>query len=210
VAFAQPVQFAPGTRWQYSNTNTILLGLTIERVTGRPLGEAYRTRIIQPLGLGQTSFPDRSAAFPLPHAHGYTKQGGDGEQVLDATDWNPSWGWAAGGMISTLDDLCRYVHALGTGDGLLLPHTQQLRLNSFLTGLPPNTPDKAYGLGMGIASGWLGHTGELPGYNTAAYYHPQLDAAVVVMVNWDIATDHRNPAPTVLERLAAVLGAPIT
>jgi D-alanyl-D-alanine carboxypeptidase len=209
IALAQPVQFAPGTHWDYSNTNTILLGTTIERITGQSLGDAYRSRIIDPLGLSQTSFPDSSAAFPTPHARGYTNQTLDG-QVVDATDWNPSWGWSAGEMISTLDDLHRYVHALGTGEGLLQPATQQLRLASFLTKLPPNTPEKAYGLGLGIGSGWLGHTGELPGFNTVGYYNPKLDATVVVMVNSDIAKDNQNPAPAVFERLAAALGAPIS
>jgi D-alanyl-D-alanine carboxypeptidase len=210
VAFAQPVQFAPGTQWDYSNTNTILLGHTIERVTGESLGEAYRTRIFDPLGLSQTSFFDRSAAFPLALARGYTNQGQDAGQVADATDWNPSWAWAAGGMISSLDDLHRYVHALGTGQGLLSPSTQQLRLASFLTNLPPNTPDKAYGLGLGIGYGWLGHSGELPGFNTVGYYNPKLDATVVVMVNSDIAKDNQNPAPAVFARLVAILGAPIS
>jgi D-alanyl-D-alanine carboxypeptidase len=92
-------------------------------------------------------------------------------------------------MISTVDDLLVYGRALGTGEGLLPPEQQAERLDSFLSDdLPPNTADRAYGLGLGREYGWLGHTGELPGYNTAVYYSPELDATVVVEVNSDIAS----------------------
>jgi D-alanyl-D-alanine carboxypeptidase len=210
VAFAHPVNFQPGAGWEYSNTNTIVLGRVIEQVTGAPLGEAYRRGVFERLGLRQTSFPDGTPAYPAPHARGYTEQGvAAGAPAQDATDWNPSWAWSAGAIVSTLDDLLRYTHALGTGVGLLEPATQRLRLASFLVGLPPNTPQKAYGLGIGLGSGWVGHTGELPGYNTTSYYHPGLGASVVVMANSDISATSEGPASTVFGQLAAVLGAPI-
>lgn len=70
--------------------------------------------------------------------------------------------------------------------------------------LPPNTPQKAYGLGIGIDRGWLGHTGELPGYNVAAYYLPERKATIVVMVNSDIPVGNANPAPTIMRALIRV------
>ncbi len=113
--------FDPGTEFQYSNTNTVLLGLVLEQVTGKPIGELYRERIIEPLGLRETSFPDGDPSLPSPHARGYTLQGQSDGEPVDATDWNPSWGWTAGGMISTVEDMLVYGRALGTGEGLLPP-----------------------------------------------------------------------------------------
>ena len=182
--------FDPGTEFQYSNTNTVLLGLVLQQATGKPIGDLYREGITEPLGLRETSFPGAAdSSLPDPRAHGYTLQGQDDGEPADVTNLNPSWGWTAGAMISTVDDLLVYGRALGTGEGLLPPEQQAQRLDSFLgEDIPPNTADRAYGLGIGREYGWLGHTGTLPGYNTTVYYHPDLDATVVVEVNSDIAS----------------------
>jgi CubicO group peptidase (beta-lactamase class C family) len=77
---------------------------------------------------------------------------------------------------------------------LLPPEQQAERLNSFPGDeVPPNSAERAYGLGLGREYGWVGHTGELPGFNTAVYYHPELDATVVVEVNSDIPSDDCPP-----------------
>jgi D-alanyl-D-alanine carboxypeptidase len=193
--------FDPGTDFQYSNTNTVLLGLVLEQVSGEPIGDLYREGIIEPLGLQETSFPNADPAFPEPHPQGYTLQGQDDGELVNATDWNPSWGWTAGAMISTVDDLLVYGRALGTGEGLLPPEQQDERLDSFLSDdLPPNSAERAYGLGLGREYGWLGHTGELPGFNTAVYYHPELDATVAVEVNSDIPSGDCPPdTPTMTD-----------
>ena len=90
-------------------------------------------------------------------------------------------------MISTVDDLLVYGRALGTGEGLLPPEQQAERLTSFLYGLEPNTPQRAYGLGLVDQRGWLGHTGEVPGYTTALYYNAELHTTMVVEVNSDVS-----------------------
>jgi D-alanyl-D-alanine carboxypeptidase len=185
--------FDPGTEFQYSNTNTVLLGLVLQQVTGEPIGELYREGIIEPLGLQQTSFPNTDPSLPDPHAQGYTLQGQDDGEPVDATDWNPSWVWTAGAMISTVEDLLVYGRALGTGEGLLPPEQQAERLDSFVSDLPPlNQPplkgNLAYGLGLANDHGWVGHNGEIPGFNTYLYYHPELDAVVAVEVNSDISS----------------------
>ena len=227
IGLESPPAFDPGTEFLYSNTNTVLLGLVLQRATGRPIGELYREQIIEPLGLRGTSFPDAAdSSLPDPHAQGYTLQGQEDGKPAAATDWNPSWGFAAGAMISTLDDLLVYGRALGTGEGLLPPEQQAERLGSFPgEDVPPNTAERAYGLGIGREYGWLGHTGELPGYNTAVYYHPDLDATVVVEVNSDIPSGDcpddmptmsdgprgipcANPAVRIFGALAGALGKP--
>ena len=114
--------FAPGTAFQYSDSNYILLGLVIQQVEGRPLGAVLRKRIINPLKLSQTSWPGASAALPKPHAQGYTLQGQSSDKPANATKWNPSYAWAAGEMISSVSNLLVYGRALGTGKGLLRPN----------------------------------------------------------------------------------------
>src|SRR3954452_22165247 len=126
-AFAHPLDFLPGQGFHYSNTNTILLGLVIEKVSGLPLPEFLEQRVFQPLELEDTSFPTDNA-FPQPHAQGYTRTTPDGSETV-ATDWNPSWGWAAGAMVSTLDDLRTWARAVATGT-LLEPGTQAQRLET--------------------------------------------------------------------------------
>jgi D-alanyl-D-alanine carboxypeptidase len=184
--------FDPGTQWHYSNTNLVILGLVLQGVTGEPIDQLYRERIIEPLGLTGTSFPGENPRIPDPHTQGYTLQGqSSGGEPVDATNWNPSPYWTAGEIISTVDDLMIYGRALATGEGLLPSKQQAERLDSFVSDVPPlNQPplkgNLAYGLGLANDHGWIGHNGELPGYTTYLFYHPELDAVVVVEVNSDI------------------------
>lgn len=186
--------FAPGTMTFYSNTNTVLLGMVIEQVTGEPIEDVLQEQIFEPLGLDRTIFPT-DASFPEPHAHGYTLQGVDDGVPVETTDWNPSWGWTAGSVISDLDDLLTWSEALATGDGLLSPEWQQQRIDSFDFSLPvytgegttaPQTPARAYGLGMGLALGWYGHDGTMPGFNTVLQHHLESGTTLIVMANSDI------------------------
>ncbi len=181
----QEPMFAPGTETFYSNTNTVLLGMVIEQVTGKPVEEVFAEQIIEPLGLEHTVFPP-DASFPEPHATGYTMQG-QTDEPADASDWNPSWGWTAGAMISNVDDLLTYAEALVAGEPALLGEEMQAeRIDSFDFAIPPNSPERAYGLGLGLANGWYGHTGELPGFNTVVQHHLEEGITIVVMVNSDI------------------------
>ncbi|KRC62440.1 serine hydrolase [Agromyces sp. Root81] len=177
----QPVGFAPGTQFEYSNTNTILLGLLVERVTGGSLAEAITDRILKPLKLEHTLFPIGSE-MPDPHARGYTNQTADGS-VADATDYNPSWGWAAGAMSSNLQDLGRWVPALVNGD-LLSAETQRERLRT--EPIEEGDDSVGYGLGLFNINGWIGHNGSLPGYKTVTVYLPEQETTLVVLINTDI------------------------
>ncbi len=182
--------------YDYSNTNTILLGKVIEKVTGRPVFEVIEQRVIEPLGLADTSWPGDTTTLPKPFARGYTLQGKDAtpRRPDDATHWHPSWAWTAGALVSTIDDLLTYGRALGTGQGLLDARAQAQRLTSF-----PASTDYAYGLSMGCVDGWVGHTGELPGYNTSVYYDTATDTTVVNQTNSDIASGNCSGSPTLAD-----------
>lgn len=199
-AFAEPNVFPPGEGFQYSNTNTILLGLVVEKVGGQPLPDYIRDHILTPLSMGDTQFPT-SSAFPEPHPQGYTEQTADGTQTT-ATDWDPSWGWAAGAMISTLEDLHTWAPALATGT-LLTPQMQAQRLQTVnAAGYPPQD---GYGLGIFNLGGWIGHNGSLPGYQTVAVYLPERHTTLVILINTDIEYRGGEPSTAVATAVTRVI-----
>ena len=176
-----PPCFEPGEGWSYSNTNTVLLGMVIEEVTGQSYGEVLKELILDPLGLSETSHPITST-LPEPLSHGYSRQGSPDDSIQDTTFWNPTWGFAVGDMISTFGDLRRWAQELGTGELL----SDESRIERFTTvGLPPLTPARDYAYGVGFTSGWWSHSGELPGYNTLVTYRPDIGATLVVLINSD-------------------------
>ncbi|MBJ8347172.1 serine hydrolase [Antrihabitans sp. YC2-6] len=188
--------FEPGAKYDYSNTNLVLLGLVIEKVTGQPVGEVFKKQIIEPLALTNTTWPNTSTELPAPYSQGYTLQGltATPEKPANSTHWNPSWMWTAGGMISGMDDLLTYGRALATGQGLLPAPMQTERLTSF-----PESPDYAYGLSLACVDGWVGHTGETPGYNTSLYHDTTTDTTVIVQTNSDIASGSCTESPTLAD-----------
>ncbi|MEV0574779.1 serine hydrolase domain-containing protein [Streptomyces sp. NPDC050392] len=167
VALAHPSEFDPGKEWRYSNTNYLLAGMIIEKVTGRTYGEEIHRRIIAPLGLAATSAPGDSPAIPGPHPRGYVRPGEDAP-LVDLTAFNPSVAGAAGGMISSGDDVNTFLDAL-LGGRLLRP----AQLREMMTTRRTGDPGRAYGLGLesrrlpcgGLA--W-GHTGDVFGFETAS------------------------------------------
>lgn len=181
-AFTMPVDFAPGARWEYSNTNTVLLGMVVEKVTGIPLEEYLRQSVFGPLGLARTSYP-ANGVLPGPYLHGYTKAP-DGN-VYDTTLWNPSWADAAGKIVSNLADLRRWAPAVATG-ALLRPETHARRLADG----SEVVPGAAYAFALFNAHGWIGHNGDIPGYATVAVYLPERNATLVVIANSDIPEPH--------------------
>jgi D-alanyl-D-alanine carboxypeptidase len=209
VVRGKPANFAPGKGWEYSNTNYVLLGMVIEKVTGKPAAEVYQERIFGPLGMTQTSFPAQSDAIADPHLFGVTAQGQPKGQTADATNWNPSFAFTAGAMISTLDDLHTWSKALFTGNGILKPETQQLRRDSIIHNIPPNTPTMGFGFGIGDRNGWWGFDGDIPGYTTSLYHNYDRQTTIIVAVNSDIplpgSAPPALPAPAVFDALVKAL-----
>ncbi|MCX5192629.1 beta-lactamase family protein [Streptomyces sp. NBC_00249] len=186
-SFRHPVQFEPGAEFDYSNTNLVLLGLVVEKVTGRPLHDVIAKDVLEPAGLHRTLFPT-SGAIPAPYAHGYTDQTASG-RIEDASHWDPSWAWAAGAMISDMQDLRSWARTLATGT-LLTPATQAERLKT----TPMDIPGDGYGLGIFNIQGWIGHNGSLPGYEVLPVYLPEAQATMVILLNTDVQTDGQEPS----------------
>ncbi|KDA05098.1 D-Ala-D-Ala carboxypeptidase [Microbacterium sp. CH12i] len=196
MGLAEPPYFAPGTGYEYSNTNTVLLGLIAEDLDGKPLAKIYEDRLFTPLGLTETSYPDvTDTSMPEPYPHGYMFSNNvdtmDGEGWLsnaeiaaaaagdllptDHTNDNPSWTSAAGMGISTAPEIATWVEALA-GGGLLSDEMQQRRMAS----LEPNEEGGQYGWGIAGMGTFYGHIGSLPGYNSFMGYDPATDVTVVV------------------------------
>ncbi|MFE5036066.1 serine hydrolase domain-containing protein [Streptomyces sp. NPDC056683] len=184
-AFRHPATFRPGEKFDYSNTNLILLGLLVEKVSGQRLGDYLQQHVLKPAVMRHTLFPTGNE-FPTPHAQGYTDQTATGK-VTETAGWNPSWGWAAGAMISDLDDLHTWAGTVATGvfpDGtaMVSPAVQKQRLATPSTGIR----GAGYGLGIFDVHGWIGHNGSLPGYESLTVHLPSTHTTVVVLLNTDI------------------------
>jgi D-alanyl-D-alanine carboxypeptidase len=177
VAFKHPPEFAPGTAFDYCNTNTVLLGLVIEKVSGRSLASFIDENILKPEGLTHTVFP-AGAEMPEPHSRGYFKMP-DGK-LVDATDWNPSWGWASGNMISTLYDMRTWTRDLALGK--LISPAMRLERGQFLPA-PQEGEGSLYGLALENQNGWIGHNGNILSYMVYPYYLPSEGITMVVMLN---------------------------
>ncbi|GAA3687276.1 serine hydrolase domain-containing protein [Nonomuraea antimicrobica] len=193
----QPAEFRPGTRFGYSNTNYIVLGLLIERVTGRPYATEVKERILRPLGLRNTTLPGASPEVPRRHAHAYAPVTRDGTRVpVDVTRFDPTMAGAAGEIISTTADLNRFYRALFQGR-LLRP--------SLLKEMTDLTAAEGYGLGLEAGSlpcglAW-GHGGGTRGYSTVAF--SSADGRRQLALSF--TPYHGDPEPAALTLLTSVL-----
>ncbi|MBO2447356.1 beta-lactamase family protein [Actinomadura barringtoniae] len=181
VALAHKRDFKPGDGWHYSNTNYLLAGMLIEKVTGHSYGQEIRHRIIKPLKLRETYVPGDSSVIPGPHPRGYARPGANAP-LIDITAINPTVAGAAGGMISSATDLNHFMAALVRGK-LLRPAQlrEMMRTRSTDDGSNDGSSDgssdgdgssgRAYGLGLEsnplpCGGVYWGHSGDVLGYQS--------------------------------------------
>ncbi|MEV6139532.1 serine hydrolase domain-containing protein [Nocardia sp. NPDC051990] len=144
IGLDAPAQFPPGSRFGYSNTDYLLVGKLIEQVTGRPVGVEVTNRILIPLELRDTYWPE----FPLenvirgPHPRAYQVVNG---ARVDITDIDPGWGLADGALVATGADLNRFFSALLAGE--LLRPTELAEMQHTIQTMDPAQPSDA-GLGL--------------------------------------------------------------
>ena len=222
IAFRHPPQFAPDASYEYSNTNYALLGLIAEKVGGRPLAQQFAERLFGPVGLSQTSLPATDdTAIPAPYSHGYMYGGSfyaladdpypaemqaaaraGTLKPIDYTNQNSSYATAAGGAISTADDLATWMKALVSGKVFNADFHQQ-----WLTSVQAEDPDapdgQKYGYGIsyqrfGPNAAMFYHGGELPGFNSFMGYDPDNDVALVIWTNLTLSPDGQTTAQGML------------
>jgi D-alanyl-D-alanine carboxypeptidase len=169
----------PNTQTQYSNSEYVLLGLVVERVTGRPVAETLQA-LAERLGLGETSYPTVDE-LPPPFSRGYLSAGAaTPPPYRDVTVSNPAVGGAAGAMVSTVEDMVRYAPILATGSDLPPALAAQRPAWSPLT---TSGVRLQYGLGVTQLGDWVGHDGSIAGYSVMVWYLPAQRATMVVAVN---------------------------
>lgn len=200
TALTRPAQFAPGKKWAYSNTNYIVAGLLVQRVTGRPVAEEVNRRIIKPLGLRGTYWPrEGERTLRGRHPRGYHTLV-PGKAPVDVTATDTSAPWAAGALVSTPRDLMTFFTALLDGD-LLEP--AQLEEMQTTVAAPGSTirGDERYGLGIQTftlscgGTAWT-HGGDIPGFETRHAVTTDGRAAVVAVTS----LPHGMPAARHVER----------
>ncbi|MFD9686831.1 serine hydrolase domain-containing protein [Kitasatospora sp. NPDC059088] len=178
-------QYTPGSRYSYSNTDFVLMGMAVENLTGRPYADVLRERIIEPLGLTQTSFVVPDQRIEGAHVTGYLTNDDRTKPLLDSTEQNGSWVWAAGAVISTASDLDRFLGALMAGDNGGLVSDDSLR--QMEAAIPTPTAKISYGLGLrriSLTCGDVyGHGGIVQGFQTQSFATPDGKRSVVVFAN---------------------------
>jgi D-alanyl-D-alanine carboxypeptidase len=183
--------YAPGEGNTYSGFNTFLLGRILEHTTGTDLGTLIDQHLLEPLGMTRSRFaPD--AVLAEPFNRGYSRFCPQLAQPTDTTDWTNHEGWAAGAMLSTIDDLHTWGLALGEGYGLT-PEMQAARIGD----LAPGVTAEGYGYGLGVGvhidpdSGCLldlNHSGAEPGYGAHVQYFEGSGAVLALIGNGDGGT----------------------
>jgi D-alanyl-D-alanine carboxypeptidase len=199
LAGKQPPLFAPGTKYNYSNTNWFLLGLVIEKATHDTIEREIASRLLTPMGLSQTSFPTTDRGMPAPYARGYSLDAKK-QWIDESTVLAPSVSWAAGVMISDMADMKKWVKAYVTGT-TNSASTQKARL----TCLPTGTGNLSFGLGIGCSAGWYGYTGGITGYNTGAYYMPAAGITIIALVNSQVEQPFPGVANAIFRDVAKIV-----
>jgi D-alanyl-D-alanine carboxypeptidase len=167
ISHAHAVYFAPGNGWKYSNTNYILLGQIIEKITRNSFAQEVTARILIPLGLNSTSIP-ATPDMPAGSTQGYFWWSGTRN---NSTRVDPSFGYSAGNAISTSDDLIVWLAAVI--DGTLLDNQRKTDMFTFVNdqGAVTQGNDALYGLGLyKFSPGWIGHSGDFVFGGQASLY----------------------------------------
>jgi D-alanyl-D-alanine carboxypeptidase len=190
LAMRHPPVFAPGARWEYSNTGYVLAAMVVERVTGQSWAAQVRSRILIPLGLRDTSYPYDRPVLPRPHARSY-QQFQPGGPLVDVSVFNPTAPSAAGGMESTAADLVRFWRGLQRGELLRPAQLAEMRRTVLADSLQDVLPGLRYGLGVfwvpSQCGGYWGHPGDVPGTSTVNAVTARGDRAVVIYRNTGLA-----------------------
>ncbi len=196
-----PSQFAPGSQYQYTNSNYQLLGMILEKVTGKKYQNVIKDDIVTPLGLTKTSLP-ANATMPTPYAKGYSPLFLG--LYRDVTAINPALFGAAGSMVSTVDDQQKWGAAMRDGT-LLKPATHALSQATFCpvpyTGEGPSA--FGYGLGLIQLGRWIGHNGSIPGYGAITFYDQQSGAIITGMET--MQTSDLSVFSRIMQRIGAQL-----
>ena len=207
--FGEKAKFEAGKGWDYSDTNYIVLGMIIEKVTGRRFFDEANRRVLKPLKLKDTIPQEGPVMKRVVQGYaGPNNPFGGKDAMIENGKFvvNPQLEWTGGGYASTSEDLARWAKMMYEGkafDASLLPQV--------LDGVaaPMLGRETKYGLGVIIrqtqAGTSYGHSGFFPGYLTDMMYFPDQKIAVAVQVNTSVPQDLGKPLGRVVVELAQVI-----
>ena len=188
--FDKKADFKLDERYGYSNTNYVLLGMILEKVSGQSLEEVYQVRLFDPLGLKSASYHTQADFFKNHAVKGYGDLYGSGQYSESKFLYKDEMGTGDGGISINAQDLGTFFRALMHGEILNLNTLSQMQ-NWF--DLPDNSVQTKNGYGLeyfenkkGIA---YGHTGGVDGFSSMSYYYPKDDVNVVFLFNYSTSTD---------------------
>lgn len=176
VTLAHGLTPARKGRFHYADTNYVLLALLIERIEGKPLHTVFRQRILDPLGMNSTWMTYREARRGPPPSHRFERR----DDLANRNHQSADWG--GGGLVSTTDDLARFLRGLASGRLFRRAAT----LETMLDAIPTGTRGVGYGLGLytirldGAEGVLWGHDGH---GNAFAYYWPEQDLTFTGTLN---------------------------
>lgn len=176
-----PPDFKPGEKWSYNNTAYFLVGMVIEKASGKEYGAFLKERVFEPLGMAATRLNDRSAIIPN-RASGYTRRAGG---TQNAPFVSPTQPYSAGALVSTVADMAKWDAALYTDRLLKRESLEQMWTPAKLN----DDKSTAYGLGWSVNTyrtrKRISHGGGIPGFSTAIDRFVDDKLTVVVLVNSD-------------------------
>lgn len=192
---AQPMDFQPGEKWAYNNSGYYLLGMIIEKVSGKDYNAFLTERIFQPLGMTATRLNNKTLLVKG-RAVGYSRPG---NETRNAEFVHPSQPYSAGALISTVNDMAKWDAALYTGKLLKTSTLDQMWTPTKLN--DGKTQDYGFGWSVRKINGHreIGHGGGIPGFSTYIGRFPEDKLTVIVLTNLDSGN-----APALAQGVAAV------
>jgi CubicO group peptidase (beta-lactamase class C family) len=227
ISTRNPLLYEPGTNWNYSHTNYVILGLALEKITGKKMDALMQEKVLAPLGLDNTTDPG-TPAITEPVLHAFTSERRQTLEIPagtpfyeDSTYWNPSWTITHGAIQTTnIHDMNATAVAIGTGT-LLSPESNQKMLTKDLIGKTtklagcttcfPQVAGYTYGLGIVSSGNWVMQNPLFAGTAGSFAYLPSQKVAIAVAVTFDQAAfdptsgAYKNSADFLWRKIGAAL-----
>ena len=194
----EPMDFDPGTKYEYNNSAYILLGVIIEKVSGMTYAEYVQKNLFDPAGM-KASYYDMAGPLIPNRAHGYSQKDGGGGGYVNCAYLSMTQPYSAGSLASTTEDLCKWTAALHSGKIL----DQTWLKKAFQTTILPDGTNTHYGFGWQMAniqgSPTIEHGGGIHGFLSMMIYLPNEDVCVAAL-----SANDNNPPEDLTAKLAAI------
>ncbi len=225
-AMEKPLLYKPGTNWNYAHTNYVVLGLALQKITGKPVEDLLRERISEPLGLSNT-VSNLTAAIPDPALHAYSserrgilKLPPEAPFYEETTGWNPSWSITHGAIqTSNIYDVEATGRKLFAGE-TLSKESYETMTSTRLRGIARPLPGCAtcvamnerytYGMGVVLTGDWLVQNPLFNGYAAVVGYLPDQKVSIAVAVTYEAAAfgpdgSYENGGNPIFSRIGALM-----